>query len=303
MIVPSNPTLQRTRQKQPAAEWQRVSQTDRPMCYFVTIGVAGKDGLLVEGLGSGREGFGIGRFSNPSVVRLFPPTDVLFTITHGGCSCDIYAAPLARNTDEDEAADRERYRRKGWSEAKISRALEAKRSRAGRAQAHECRERFQAAISDLVRKIGHVRLLAHMYSGRIDDEEVVSHARMTIPLSEFEHQGGAFASDSIVEVVHRAGQQAVAADEGPPTSARRSTQIAAPGAHEQVSGRARRPLNGTLDGTKRPFAAEPQDVRLPRDVSCSSNGIRRRRMRTKPPTECRSSKPQRYSTTIYRLRA
>jgi hypothetical protein len=136
-------------------------------------------------------------------VRLFPPSDVVFFLTHGGCSCDLYSEPVETTAEEDEAADRARYRRKGWSQSKIDRAIEAKAK--PHAGPHEDRQRFCDAISLVVQRLGRVRLLAHQYEGRIDTEDVGPADSLRMALALFARQRGAFPLDTLVEVVRDAG--------------------------------------------------------------------------------------------------
>ena len=137
------------------------------MCYFITIGVPTRHRQLVEALQKGR--FRVDPAANPSVARLFPPDDALFTLTYGGCSCDLYAEPSSK-----------------------------RRPRAD----HPAK--FCEAISTLVTAVGHVRLLAHSYSGDIDDEDVGPTAPLTLPLQDFLRQQGAFPVDTAVELVREA---------------------------------------------------------------------------------------------------
>ena len=91
------------------------------MCYFLTVGVdATRAAALEAALRAAK--LEVGRSINPQVARLFPPGEVLFAVTHGGCSCD-----LAFPREVDEAKTRSKLeaklRRKGYSEAKVCRAV------------------------------------------------------------------------------------------------------------------------------------------------------------------------------------
>ena len=173
------------------------------MCHFITVGVPARHRESIEALGRGRGGLGFDPATNRSVLRLFPPGDAVFFLTHRGCSCALYSEPTETTTEEDEAADRARYRRKRWSEAKIARAIEAKAKL--HHGARENRRRFHDAISPVVQRLGRVRLFAHWYDGRIDTEEIGPADRLRIPLAEFSRQGGAFPVDKIVEIVNEGG--------------------------------------------------------------------------------------------------
>src|SRR5688572_20722965 len=94
------------------------------MCWFVTLGVSPAGAAALEVIGHSRSGLHVRKSSNPHVARIFGDADIRFDVTHGGCSCDFYAAVPEPDPNHIERA-RARYRRKGWSEAKIARALEA----------------------------------------------------------------------------------------------------------------------------------------------------------------------------------
>ena len=173
------------------------------MCHFIMIAVAERHREAIEALGRGRAAFGVDSATNPSALRLFAPGDAVYVLTRGGCSCELYSEPSEPTTEEDAAADRARYRRKGWSEAKIARAIEAKaRPHKG---ANEHRRAFHAAISSIVQRFGSARLFAHMYDGRIDNEEIGSAGCLRMPLADFDRQEGAFLLDTLVDVVTDAG--------------------------------------------------------------------------------------------------
>jgi hypothetical protein len=173
------------------------------MCHIMSVGVPARDREAIEALGRGRDGLAVDPATNRSLLRLFPSGDAVFFLTQGGCSCSLYGEPTETTTAEDEAADRARYRRKGWSDAKIARAIEAK------ARPHkkprENRQKVCDAISQIVQRLGRVRLFAHWYDGRVDTEEFEPVERRTIPLAEFRRQDGAFPVDKIVEIINEAG--------------------------------------------------------------------------------------------------
>ena len=141
------------------------------MCYFITIGVPARHRQLVEALQKGR--FRVDRSSNPSVARLFPPDDALFTLTRGGCSCDLYTEP--RSTIAEDAFGRVDHRAK-----------------------------FCERIAGVVEAIGRVRLFVHMYSGDIDSENIGTAAHVTIRLEDFVLRQGAFQVNTVVNLVREA---------------------------------------------------------------------------------------------------
>jgi hypothetical protein len=176
------------------------------MCWFVTIGVTSAGAAALEELVRARGGLGVSKSSNPHLARIFDADDILFEVTHGGCSCDLYTFPRESDPVEHERA-RARYRRKGWSEAKIARALEASDTAksAGVARNREIgpERAFRDAISNQVRGFGGVRIFAHMYNASQDEEQVTCIGRQRITLNAFLESG--FPSDELVEIVDETG--------------------------------------------------------------------------------------------------
>jgi hypothetical protein len=175
------------------------------MCWFVTMGVTSAGAAALEELGRARGGLGISKSSNPHLARIFGANDVRFEVTHGGCSCDLYTAPRERDPGERERA-RARYRRKGWSETKIARALEAsetaKSAGVGRNREIWPEHAFRDAISRQVREFGIVRIFAHIYNASQSVEQVACLGRRRITLNAFLESG--FPPNELVEIVDEA---------------------------------------------------------------------------------------------------
>lgn len=114
--------------------------------------------------------------ANPTVRKALGP-DPGFDVTRQGCSCALQA-PGSRH---DQAELRRRYMHKGWTAAKIDRAIAS----VSRSRAHaprSARERFLDALAALCRTGAKVRLVSHAYTGRFDQEafELAPPARMTL---------------------------------------------------------------------------------------------------------------------------
>ena len=178
------------------------------MCYFVTVGVREAGVLILDAEKRRRDRrFGVSPVKNPHVTAIFPPADKLFWITHGGCSCDLY---LARKRGDPEEAtvekERTRYRNKGWSEAKISRALKAKhatRTPVPRGQREDTpTEKLSDLLSRLAGVAGGVRIFAHEYSGAVDEEVVTG--QQGKPLSVRCIAEGRLSEDLVVDLIEGA---------------------------------------------------------------------------------------------------
>lgn len=172
------------------------------MCWYVTIGVSPEGAPLVEELASRAGRVAVRRSTNPSMATIFPRRDIRLEVTSGGCSCDLYA-PAVRPSAGGWEGQRERYREKGWSEAKIDRAIaardRAKGASIGRTGGIGPERLFREIISQQVAHYRSVRMLAHTYSGPVDKETVASETRVQITLLAFLQTG--FPPDTLVEVV------------------------------------------------------------------------------------------------------
>lgn len=90
------------------------------MCSFLTVGVeAARSATLERALKAAH--LEVSRTVNPGVSPLFPAGDVLFLVTHGGCSCDLRPATTPSGREE-------KLRRRGLTGAKLARALEAQKT-------------------------------------------------------------------------------------------------------------------------------------------------------------------------------
>ncbi|NUP14197.1 MAG: hypothetical protein HOW73_49820 [Polyangiaceae bacterium] len=161
------------------------------MCHFVFVGVPEKRRHVLE-----REltaaGLRVDAVRNPWILAAFPPTDSVAVVTLGGCSCGIYGSPDAAF---NEAAERQKLRKKKWSERKIDRAVLGKRRPDG-----PLLVRFRSAFTQIVRQCSGARLLAHFFSGSVDDEELPIRGQNTLSLAQFLAQDGRYQANVVQHV-------------------------------------------------------------------------------------------------------
>lgn len=175
------------------------------MCYLVTVGTSGSQ-ADVEGLVGLNSRLVVHPSKNLSLRSLFPQGDRLFQVTSGGCSCDLVIRSNELSRDEQCARLRARYQRKGWSPAKIERAL------ADWEIAHERQTQHQAApqaelcalLRAMTSKPGGLRVLIHFYSGHFDSELVTSGERIRIRVDRLVDVS-VIGEDRLVEVSAHAG--------------------------------------------------------------------------------------------------
>jgi len=164
------------------------------MCYFVFVGLPERQQpTFVAALT--KAGFEVRVTSNAAVRSAFPKTDVVSVVTRGGCSCDICGEPVAAF---DEAAEREKYRRKSWSSAKIERAILGKRP-VERPTFAAFRDAFARVLHDL----GSGRILAHSFAGDAETEHVAVRESRPLLLSKYLADAGAYAVDVVHDVRRR----------------------------------------------------------------------------------------------------
>src|SRR4051794_23570401 len=120
------------------------------MCFIVTVGVAGFRGDVTAPFRAA--GFSTAVPVNPTSAAM-PRDAVRFDVTAGGCSCSFYCGDIPPKSDADPEAERRKYALKGWSQAKIDRAIASRHqaSRPATARTDE-RAQFAAAVDTLVRQ-------------------------------------------------------------------------------------------------------------------------------------------------------
>lgn len=120
--------------------------------------------------------------SNPSIDLQIRPGLRHYLTTPGHCDCDVLIGRRLRERAKDTDAAIQRLRRKGWSEAKIERALAQQQDK--RAQrVVESTAPWLAFTRDMLSQTKNTQmgLLMHHYSGALDADIVLS-ARESLPL-------------------------------------------------------------------------------------------------------------------------
>lgn len=182
------------------------------MCWFITLGVSRKGVATLEEISRARDGLGIRPSLNPHLTALFPATDSLFEITHGQCACALM--------DMDEADHQEKirrqYQKKGWSDAKIARALADRHRARGSSYRHGRQSEAKRLLHDLIVRLaqqsGSVRAFAHFYKGSQDEEQIS--AAGSRHLDSIEFRLSHLASDVLVEVGGSPGARGRLPDDG-----------------------------------------------------------------------------------------
>jgi hypothetical protein len=116
--------------------------------------------------------------SNPSIEAQLQPGERYFLTTLGHCDCGTPLGALAQAARRapDWAAQEQRLLRKGWSKAKVARAIAQKQEGVRTSAAASARTTLETAAGwvAFIRavlasgKTSHLGLLLHMYSGSIE---------------------------------------------------------------------------------------------------------------------------------------
>jgi hypothetical protein len=147
------------------------------MCHFITLIAPTDDEAAVKAV-MDRHGRAAEPIDNPSIRALLGPAERQYLTTRGHCDCGSVLAPRHLEPPEafEERLAREasRMARKGWSQAKIARAIEDRRKAASRPDGggDDSIELWVAVIGDLMKslRLPYAGLLVRLYSGAIATE-------------------------------------------------------------------------------------------------------------------------------------
>ena len=175
------------------------------MCYLITIGIRESIDHVEAMLGDGQL-LTVRASRNASLRSIFPKEDLLFELTSGHCSCDLVIPDSQPSAEQQRARRQAQYQRKGWSQAKIARALDD--WEAAHAQQVEARARPVIQLYPLLRALAAkpdgLRVLIHFYSGQFASEEVQPRGRVRVPAGQLGGKG-VIPEDTLAEITARAG--------------------------------------------------------------------------------------------------
>ena len=153
------------------------------MCYFITIGIPETKAEIFKALMP--RNLHLSESSNPSLRPHIPQNHVLFIVTSGGCSCDLFAGEKEEDEHEKTIKKlRRKYKRKGWTESKIERAI----SQAISAKAVGLRDDVRYFLSDAFKQTKVMRIIIHWYNGGVETEDIQISGTQSISDSQFRDQ-------------------------------------------------------------------------------------------------------------------
>ena len=164
------------------------------MCYLISVAVT-QPGVDVKSHFYAHD-LRAAESTNPTVHEAMGTLGV-YDITDHGCSCSLQAYPQGDGDALQEETLRRRYAKKGWSDAKIERAISSS-SRAAASSPPSARIRFLSALKALCESGATVRVLVHDYSGRFDEERFRLGSPLRVSVAVLSQRP--FAHDAVITV-------------------------------------------------------------------------------------------------------
>lgn len=169
------------------------------MCYLVTIGTRSSESA-VQALAADH-GLVARRSTNRATRAIFPRDLRLFELSTGQCACDMVSQGTEAPSDEYVQRLRAAYEQKGWSQAKVARALrEWELAGARRRERQATPKRLFSAFLRTAASRGPLRVFIHFYSGDFDTEVVSARAGVKLAADDLVDPA-MLATDTLVEVI------------------------------------------------------------------------------------------------------
>jgi hypothetical protein len=171
------------------------------MCYFITVGIPDEDvPLLDDHLPRGLD---LAPSANPSVLEQMGPGFRTYLLTSGGCSCDLFRKPRTATEHDEQELLRHKYEKKGWSAAKIDRALAQRRQSRGPEPSPGLAIVVQRFLAQLATRAGQVAVLVHWYRGDVEKTQFACKTGRVLPAETVSAEGLPLEADEIVRVKRR----------------------------------------------------------------------------------------------------
>jgi len=170
------------------------------MCYYITVAFPKTTAKTI--LTSLPKGLDSMLVTNPDICKLLPKDYESFAIIMEElCSCGLYSPIKPDDKDKEREALRRKYKKKGWSENKIQRALHDHEKNM-KTRLAGFRDDFLSWLTTLPAKSGaSLFLIVHMYSGDIQTEEL-DIRRDKIKAEAIQSLQERFTEDVLVEIMN-----------------------------------------------------------------------------------------------------
>lgn len=173
------------------------------MCHFVTLIAPTADADAVRAVME-RHGRAAYPIDNPSIRKALRDGERQYLTTRGHCDCGTVLAPrhdTPEAFEEKLARDAERMKRKGWSDAKIARAIENRRKADARPSGggSDSLELWNAVLHDLgeTLKLPYAGLFVRFYSGAIATEAFGASRRQVAKSGQWQDALGSIEHDEV----------------------------------------------------------------------------------------------------------
>lgn len=168
------------------------------MCYFITIAVPSRFAEKVRV--HLRPGYGVGKTANPSFTGFLPEDHTMFTVTSGMCSCDLFQPPGDPQKSIDKIREqyaKPKYQNRGWSNAKIERAIQDK-IRTLKHGSDGLSPALRQKLCDIVHLTSSLFIVVHWYASGIDEETIPLMSEKVVSTRELIHNDRAVVEDTWV---------------------------------------------------------------------------------------------------------
>jgi hypothetical protein len=173
------------------------------MCHFITLIAPTENSDAVRAVME-RHGRAASPIDNPSIRKVLRDGERQYLTTSGHCDCGTVLAPRHDTPEafEDKLArEAAKMKRKGWSAAKIARAIEDRRKADSRPDGggSDSLELWNAALHDLGRelKLPYAGLFVRFYSGAIATEVFTASRRQVSKCEQWQDALGSMEHDEV----------------------------------------------------------------------------------------------------------
>ena len=173
------------------------------MCHFVTLIAPTEDADAVRAVME-RYGRAAKPIDNPSIRKVLRDGERQYLTTSGHCDCGTVLAPrhdTPQAFEDKLAKEAARMKRKGWSEAKIARAIEDQRKADARPNGggSDSLELWNSALHDLGKelRLPYAGLFVRFYSGAIATEAFHASRRQVQKSEQWQDALGSMEHDEV----------------------------------------------------------------------------------------------------------
>ena len=169
------------------------------MCYYIIVAISEKE---TNHLNSDiPRGLRIKPISNPSINKQLPEEFVTFTVTRGECSCSLFDEEFkVENREESKNRLVRKYKAKGWSKAKIERALTQHISNKNISVGGLDPE-VLFYLADIAEKAEELKIITHWYTGDIESERITLSKDLRVSTDRLRHENPVTKTDHIYTIV------------------------------------------------------------------------------------------------------